>query len=189
MPEHAGHVPNTSPTRTPPTARAPGWANGRLLEAVNRCRYPWRTATGAPPPRDALEWKGAQRWPQKRLGRRLEEVAKEVGGGYCRLQMPLKLALAVGGAVAGHRLGALGGGGGGEGTFPPSNASLAAGVAREAPPHSRPIRALRSTSISATAGQTAGAQHRTTSPRRLTGTRPSAIGLTEVGDAPPGPTP
>ena len=27
--------------------------------------------------------------------RRLEEVAKAVGGGYCRLQMPLKLALAV----------------------------------------------------------------------------------------------
>ena len=27
--------------------------------------------------------------PQRRLGRRLEEVAKAVGGGYCRLQMPL----------------------------------------------------------------------------------------------------
>ena len=39
--------------------------------------------------RDALEGKGSQRRPQRRLGRRLEEVAKAVGGGYCRLQMPL----------------------------------------------------------------------------------------------------
>ena len=37
--------------------------------------------------RDALEGKGPQRGDQKRLGRRLEEVAKAVGGGYCRLQM------------------------------------------------------------------------------------------------------
>ena len=41
---------------------------------------------------------------------RLEEGAKAVGGGYCRLQMPLKLALAVRGTVAGHRLGAREGG-------------------------------------------------------------------------------
>ena len=48
------------------------------------------------------------------------EVAKAVGGGCCRLQMPLKLALAVGGTVAEHRLGALeGGGGGGGGQIPP----------------------------------------------------------------------
>ena len=45
-----------------------------------------------------------------RLGRRLEEVVKAVGGGYCRLQMPLKLALGVRGTVAERRLGALGGG-------------------------------------------------------------------------------
>ena len=44
---------------------------------------------------DALEGKGPQRRPQRRLGRRLEEVAEAVGGGYCRLQMPLKLALGV----------------------------------------------------------------------------------------------
>ena len=43
----------------------------------------------------------------KRLDRRLEEVAKVVGGGYCRLHMPLKLALAVRETVAEHRLGAL----------------------------------------------------------------------------------
>ena len=49
-----------------------------------------------------------------------EAVRQAVGGGrqsgcgrYCRFQMPMKLALAVGGTVAGHRLGALEGGGGG----------------------------------------------------------------------------
>ena len=57
--------------------------------------------------RDALEGKGPQRRPQRRLGRRLEEIAKAVGGGYCRLQMPLKPALGVRGTVAGRRLGAL----------------------------------------------------------------------------------
>ena len=51
-----------------------------------------------------------RRRPQRRLGGRLEEVAKAVGGGYCRLQMPLRLALGVRGTVAGHRLGALEGG-------------------------------------------------------------------------------
>ena len=48
----------------------------------------------------------------RELGRRLEEVAKAVVGGYCRLQMPLKPALGVRGTVAEHRLGALEGGGG-----------------------------------------------------------------------------
>ena len=60
-----------------------------------------------PPPSDALEGKGPQRRAQKRVGRRLEEVAKAVGGGYCRLQMSLSLALGVRGTVAGPRLGAL----------------------------------------------------------------------------------
>ena len=62
--------------------------------------------------RDALEGKGPQRRPQKRLSRRLEAVAKAVGGGFCRLQMPLKRALAVRGTAAGRRLGAQEGGGG-----------------------------------------------------------------------------
>ena len=65
-----------------------------------------------PPPRDALEGKGPWRWPQKRLDRRLEEVAKAVWGGYCRLQMPLKQGLGVRETVAGRRPGALEGGGG-----------------------------------------------------------------------------
>ena len=53
---------------------------------------------------------GPQRRSQRRLGRRLEEVAQAVGGSYCRLQMPLRVAFAVRGTVAGHRLGALEGG-------------------------------------------------------------------------------
>ena len=42
-----------------------------------------------PPPRDALEGRGPQRRPKERLDRRLQGVAKAVGGGSCRLQMPL----------------------------------------------------------------------------------------------------
>ena len=71
-----------------------------------------------PPPSDALEGKGPERLPQRRLKRRLEEVAKAVGGGYCRLQMSLKPALGVRGTVAGHRLDALEGGGGVPPPFP-----------------------------------------------------------------------
>ena len=70
--------------------------------------HPWP----CPQPRDALEGRAPQRRPQRRLDRRLEEVAKAVGGRYCPLQMPLRLALGVRGTVAGHRLGALEGGGG-----------------------------------------------------------------------------
>ena len=51
---------------------------------------------------DASEGKGPQRRSQRRVDRRLEEVAKAVGGGYYRLQMPLRLALAVRGTAAGH---------------------------------------------------------------------------------------
>ena len=94
------------------------------MAAQQRC---W--SAPPPPPRDALEGKGYQRRPQEQLGRRLEEVAKAVGGGYCRLQMPLKLALGVGGTVARHRLGALEEGGGGP--RPPSNASLSPAPPKE----------------------------------------------------------
>ena len=62
--------------------------------------------------REVLEGNGPQRPPQQRLDRRLEEVAKAVGGGYCRLQMPLRLALGIRRTVAGHRLGAQEAGGG-----------------------------------------------------------------------------
>ena len=71
------------------------------------------TGPQAPSPgRDALEGKGPHRRPQRWLGRRLEGVAEAVGGGYCRLQTPLMLALGVMGTVAGLRLGALEAGGG-----------------------------------------------------------------------------
>ena len=59
----------------------------------------------------ALEGEAPQRRPQRRLGRRWEGVAKAVGGGYCRLSMPLRLARAVSETLAGHRLGAPEGGG------------------------------------------------------------------------------
>ena len=65
------------------------------------------TTIGKGQSRDAPEGKGPRRRPQWRLGRRLEGVAKAVGGSYCRLQMLLKLALGVRETVAGHRLGAL----------------------------------------------------------------------------------
>ena len=68
--------------------------------------------------RSALEGKGPQRRPQKRLGRRLEEVAKAVGGGYCRLQMPLSRHLPSGGQRPG-------GGGGGRGSWRPGTRGVA----------------------------------------------------------------
>ena len=87
----------------------------------------WRPKTWTrhpPPPQGcALEGTRPQRRPQRRLGRRLEEVGQAVGGGYCRLQMPLRLALAVRGTVAGHRLGAL------EGGYPPPPFPAAHGAA------------------------------------------------------------
>ena len=93
----------------------------------DRCRT--APSSPPPPPRGAVEGKGPQRWPQRRLDRRLEEVVEAVGGGYCRLQMPLKPAFGVRGTVAGHRLGALEGGGGGlTPPHPPSNASLGGGL-------------------------------------------------------------
>ena len=47
-----------------------------------------------PPTQECIRREGGpHRPPQKRLDRRLEEVAKAGGGGYCRLQMRLKLAL------------------------------------------------------------------------------------------------
>ena len=64
--------------------------------------------------RGALEGKGPQRRLQNRPGRRLEEVAKAFWGGYCRLQMPWKRALAIRETPAGPL----------EPPPPPSNASL-----------------------------------------------------------------
>ena len=58
----------------------------------------------------AVSREGTHRRPQKRLARRLEEIAKAVGGGYCRLQMPLGLARTVRETVVGRRLSAPEGG-------------------------------------------------------------------------------
>ena len=57
--------------------------------------------------RDALEGKAPRRRPQKRLDRRLEGVAKAVGGGYCRFQMRIETGTCHQGDVAGYGLGAL----------------------------------------------------------------------------------
>ena len=70
------------------------WVDGGLGQAEEP-RLPF-----CPPGRGALEGKGPQRRSQQRPGRRPEEVAKAVRGGYCRLQMPLKPALAVWGGWA-----------------------------------------------------------------------------------------
>ena len=95
--------------------------HGKIALVFQHFMCPWGTVVGEfwnwfvenLVGRTAFEGKGPQRGPQKRLGRRLEEVAKAVGGGYCRLQMPLKPAFGVRETVAGHRRGALEGGGGG----------------------------------------------------------------------------
>ena len=107
-----GTLPTLPPALCAPSGRRPPSAN-RQLPSVDRQlpsvdRQP-QTRAGS---RHALEGKGPQRVPQKRFDGRLEEVAKAVWAGYCRLQMPLRLPLGVRETVAGHRLGALDGGGG-----------------------------------------------------------------------------
>ena len=59
------------------------WFTSRRNELVNACEL-----GGGGIGWDASEGKGPQR-SQRRLDRRLEEVAKAVGGGYCRLQWHL----------------------------------------------------------------------------------------------------
>ena len=113
---------STSPG-TQTSARSPAAASAQTsLMRASPHRMPLTIATlflPPPPPAPRGALKGKE--PQRRLGRRLEEAAKAVGGGYCRLQMPLRLALAVRRTVAGHRLGALEGGGGDvtQGGYPP----------------------------------------------------------------------
>ena len=94
---HPGNCP-PAPSRTPPPHTAS--AGNTAPPSIRRPRH-----GGTPPGRDAFEGKGPQRRPQKPLDGR-------VGGGYCRLQMRLSLALAIRETVAGHRVGALDGGGG-----------------------------------------------------------------------------
>ena len=85
---HFADILNSFPLHTPwPSLQTTG-ADEFVLPGGLRLMAPT-------PPRDALEGKAPQRRPQKRLDGRSEEVAKAVGGDYCRLQMPLTLALGV----------------------------------------------------------------------------------------------
>ena len=102
--------PQRSAPPPPPSGACRSGLGGRL---GRRPGGVWRVYL---PARDALQGKG----PQRRLDRRLEEVAEAVGGGYFRLQTLLRPVLGVRGTVAGHRLGGLEGGGG---PPSPSNAS------------------------------------------------------------------
>ena len=86
--------------------------------------HPFHCGEGhtAPPPRLLTRPRGSPKGgtrlqecttregPQRSFDRRLEEVATAVGGSYCRLQMPLKLAFGVWETVARHRLGPWKGG-------------------------------------------------------------------------------
>ena len=90
-----------------PASRKSGYGNVRRgVHATTQSpglRWKGRDLRGGP----GSGWIGGWRRPPKRLG-----------GGYCRLRMPLRLALAVRGTSAGHGLGALEGGPGG-GVPPP----------------------------------------------------------------------
>ena len=105
----------------PPSPHAPprpGCLSGR--DAFERLALVGEEG-GWPPFQGCIRGEGASEVAQ-RLDGQLEEVAKAVGGGYCRLQLPLTLVLGVRGTVARHRLAALEGG---WGVPPPtSNASV-----------------------------------------------------------------
>ena len=118
---HGGRRPDGARQDPPPDDRAVGAAeHARRVCPAGVGQAPRRSGGQA---RGASEGKGR---PQRRLGRRLEEVAKAVGGGFCPLHMPLRLALGVRGTVAAHWLDALEG----WGTTPLSNASVGAGLVR-----------------------------------------------------------
>ena len=72
--------------------------------------------------RAGMHWKGRDLRGGPRSGKTggWRRLPKRLRAGYCRLQMPLKPELAVGGKVAGHRLGTPEGVGvGGEVYLPP----------------------------------------------------------------------
>ena len=62
--------------------------------------------------RDALEREAASEAAPEAVRQAVGGGCQSGWGGYCRLQMPLKLRFGVRGTVAGHRLGALEGLGG-----------------------------------------------------------------------------
>ena len=102
-----GDPPGAAPPRGSRVRHGPGALRARGREGGPQHTRREAGFSRGGSPRDAVEGEGPQRRPQRRLGRRLEEVAEAVGGGYCRLETPLKPALGVRGTVAGHRLRAL----------------------------------------------------------------------------------
>ena len=118
-------LPEYAPSRT----KSFSWVRDAHLSKARKVRWLRPTEPTSRARQRCIRREGTSK-PQKRLDRRLEEVAKSVGSGYCRLQMPLTRALAVKQKVAGHGLGALQGG---------ANASLgpgaAAGACRAGPLH------------------------------------------------------
>ena len=88
--------------------------------------------------RPGIHLKGRGLRGSPRLDRRIEEVSEAVLGRYCRLQIPLNLAVAAKETVARHMLGALEGAGrpGGWWIPPPFNASLAWALSTLAPTNS-----------------------------------------------------
>ena len=86
---------------------------GLAAQAVAGALLLWLSKSVPPSPAARHASEGKRR-PQKRL----EEVAKAVVGGYCRVQMPLNPALSIRETVGGQWLGALEGGGGGAPPLP-----------------------------------------------------------------------
>ena len=103
--------------------RALGWPGPGRTQQSTAQQHRWGDGQGC------IRRKGTSE-PQRRSGRRLEEVAKAVEGGYCRLQMPLSLARDSGWAEAGA-LEAGGGGGGGAGQGGVGNSKV--GLVRSGP--------------------------------------------------------
>ena len=110
---------NRGPGRRPPPKSIPPEVvspNPRSVTGSWRRAYPhcrvchWYPDIALMPPKGCISREGTS---EVALEAVRQAVAKAVGGGYCRLQMSSSLALAVRGTVAGCRLGALGGGGGG----------------------------------------------------------------------------
>ena len=124
---HGGRTLPTAPAAWPRLCHRPAQgqrtAPSRAQPPVRSARpnEPQRHSIPNPPPPELQPRPMHSKGRGLRRGPRSGETGgwRRVGGGYCRLRRPLKLALGVKGTVAGRRLGALGGY-----PPPPSNASL-----------------------------------------------------------------
>ena len=93
-------------------AEDPRFGVGNLAANLKRGISPTKlTAPGPPPPQGRIRREGTPDAAPGALRLAVGGGCQRGWGGYCRLPVPLKLALSVRGTVAGHRLGALGGGG------------------------------------------------------------------------------